>query len=335
MRLPECLGLQSPLLRPPRVRALAVAMAFALAAGCASTPRPPAPLASVEASAEALRLSELALDRWLENEIRLQRISQQVQLRGRALCAEDLAPVLGFAAAGRKSVPRLLATAAQARYPDDGMRDIVVFPGMAAEQGGLRVDDVVLSVGSTAVKSPLAVYRPRRVITDSVALRVSRAGEELEIRIPHTPGCAYPARLSARDEVNAHSSLRSRVTIFPTGLLRAVERDEQIAFVLGHEIGHIILHRAELSLDGYETENRADYLGAYLAVRAGFELEPEDVQIFDLLSLGDVNVIDRLSSTHPVTPARSFALREALREIEHKRTSGVALLPSERSPLSR
>ena len=347
MRLRECLR-PAPFLRPSLARAFhagqvalcacrlaAAALALALAVGCTSTSPKQLPPASPEETAETARLSQLALDRWLANEIRLQRISQQVQLRGRPLCGEDLAPVLGFGVVGRESVPRILAAAAEARYPDERVRVIDVFPGMAAEQSGLRVDDVVLAVGSADVRSPLAVYRPRRAVGDTVALRILRGDQELEIRIPHTPGCAYPATLALGSEVNAHSFLRSRVTVFPVGLLRAVESDEQLAFVLGHEMGHIILHRTQMSLSRYETENQADYIGAYLAVRAGFPLDPEDVKIFDLLSLGDVNVIDRRSSTHPVTPARSFALRETLREIEHKRTSGVALVPSEKSRLSR
>jgi hypothetical protein len=316
---------------------VAGAAALLIAASCTSTGEPK-PEPSPQVVAEAARLSQLALDRWLENEVRLQRISQRVRLAGAEFCGDEVSPVMGFAAAGRESesVPRLLTKAIESRYPDERFRVLEVFPGMAAETGGVRAGDVLLAIGRSRVGSQLSVYRPTDIEQGAIALRVSREGQEFELRIPNIPGCAYPAELFPADSPGAFSIPRRRMTYLPTGLLRAIDSDEQIALVVGHEIAHLIIARVERRfLDSYETENQADYIGAYLAVRGGFVLDPEDATLFDVIMLGDVRTIDRLSPTHPVTPARTFALRETLLEIDEKRRSGAALVPAEKNRLSR
>ena len=316
-----------------RTTLIAAGVTLLVAAGCASTG---ARKAGDETSPEIERLVQLSLDRWLAHEMRLQLVAQKLQVSGADLCGKDVGPVLGLAVTSRDSVPQILAKAAEKRYPDEHLRVTAVFPGMAAERAGLRPDDVLLTVAGAAAKSAFAVYLPKRVDAETVAVRVARAGQELELQIPVTRGCAYPAVLYPGDELNAFSSTRQRFAAFPTTLLRELERDEQLAFVVGHELGHIIMARVHPAFrNSYETENQADYVGVYLTVRAGFAFDAADVSVFDVITLGDVNGIDRRTATHPVTPARTFALRETLREIEQKRSSGVALLPSDRSLLER
>src|SRR5262245_4835389 len=126
-----------------------LAAILAATASCASqaTQQKPSGLAaSPQEIAEGERLLRLGLDRWLERDVRLQRISQQLRLHGRELCGSDVGPVMGFAVAGRKTLPGLFSRPAAAAFPDDRMRVIGVFPGMAAEAAGLRVGDVVLAL---------------------------------------------------------------------------------------------------------------------------------------------------------------------------------------------
>ena len=51
-----------------------------------------------------------------------------------------------------------------------------------------------------------------------------------------THGCANPARLRFRDEVNAFA-WKGKLWV-TTGMLRFVESDDELALVLGHELGH-------------------------------------------------------------------------------------------------
>jgi beta-barrel assembly-enhancing protease len=319
--------------------AIAVACAvLAFAASCAqsSVQRLGLPASASEAEvAEASRLSQLALDRWLEHEIRLQRISQQLRVAGRELCGSDLTPVLGITVSGTEAVPESLVSAAELRFGDERMRVVDVFPGMAAEAAGVKVDDVVLSVGGRGVRSETSVYRPVSP-GEPLALRVSRGGQELELQISNALGCGYASGLLILELVNAAASSGERSTYFTNAMMRALDSDVHLAFVVGHELGHIIIDRVAETNDGRQAdEAQADYIGAYLAVRAGYPLDVEDVRLFDALSLGDLNTIDRRSRTHPVTPARTVALRETLLEIEQKRRAGEPLIPSGKSPLTR
>jgi len=116
------------------------------------------------------------------------------------------------------------------------------------------------------------------------------------------------------------------------GLLRLLERDEAIAFVIGHEIAHQIdLGRGKRRSRIPEDEARADYVGAYLAERAGYRLDPED---FGLVQAAHAQP-RRLTiepTSHPSTPARQVLFRDALVEIATKRAQGEALLPQWRAP---
>jgi beta-barrel assembly-enhancing protease len=291
--------------------------------------------ASEAERAEVTRLSGLALDRWLEHEVRLQRISQQLRVAGRELCGSELTPVLGITVSGTRAVPEPLQEAAELRFGDQRMRVVSVFPGMAGDAAGVEVDDVVLSVGGLGVRSEIGVYRPSST-DEPLALRISRGGRELDIPVSNALGCGYASQLGIFEVVNAFARPSARATYFTSAMLRALDSDVHLAFVVGHELAHIIIDRVAETRGGRQAdEAQADYIGAYLAVRAGYPLDAEDVRLFDVLALGDLNAIDRRAQTHPITPARTLALRETLAEIEQKRRAGEPLIPSERSPLTR
>ncbi len=319
-----------------RVAVAWVALAFAVSCAPSAAQRLGLPASASEAEvAEATRLSGLALERWLEHEIRLQRVSQQLRVAGRELCGDDLTPVLGLTVSGTDAVPESLKGAAELRFGDARMRVVSVFPGMAAEAAGVKVDDVLLAVGGLGVRSETSVYRPSQT-GEPLALRVSRDGRELELQVSNALGCGYASGLAILELVNAFAQPSTRATYFTNAMLRALDSDVHLAFVVGHELGHIIIDRVAGTNAGSQAdEAQADYIGAYLAVRAGYPLDAEDVRLFDVLSLGDLNAIDRRARSHPITPARTFALRETLGEIEQKRRAGEPLLPSGTSPLTR
>jgi beta-barrel assembly-enhancing protease len=286
--------------------------------------------------AEAERLSQRALDHWLESEVRLQRISQRVRVAGRELCGDDVSPVLGLTVSGTMAVPEALQLAAEQRFGDGRMRVVRLFPGMAAERAGVKQGDIVVSVESGKVTSEMSVYRLAPSQAATVSLRIVRDGEEREIQVENDRGCAYSSQLTIQEEVNAFAASGLRGTFFTTAILRELERDEELAFVVGHELAHIIIERvADERSRGQENEAQADYIGAYLAVRAGFPLDEEDMRVFDALALGDLSAIERTSRSHPVTAARAFALRQTLAEIEEKQSAGAALMPSGKGPLAR
>jgi hypothetical protein len=318
---------------------IAAGAALCVVLGCAVSPARQLglpPTASGAEIAEAERLSLRALDRWIEHDSRLQRVSQRMRVAGRELCGGDVAPVLGLAVSGHGAVPESYRAAARVRFAGAGLYVVAVFPGMAAAAAGVEAGDVLLEIASSSVRAERDVYRPRAMLDPAIALRVLRDGTELLLTAESTQGCAYPARLTIAEVVNAAARPSARETYFNTALLREVHDDDQLALVVGHEIAHIILGRVLRTWSSRrDTEAEADYIGAYLAARAGHDLDVGDIEVFDTLVFGNVDAVGRRSRTHPITSARTLALRETLDEIERKRRAGEPLEPSERSPLLR
>jgi len=59
-----------------------------------------------------------------------------------------------------------------------------------------------------------------------------------------------------------------------TGMLKFLHNNDEIAFVLGHELGHVLLGHTSLpdDLGPQIHESNADKYGAYLAIRAGYDI---------------------------------------------------------------
>lgn len=76
--------------------------------------------------------------------------------------------------------------------------------------------------------------------------------------------------------VNANTSLSNKVVTVYYGLLPYIDNDDELAFVLGHEIGHAIdayggpFKWVAMTFNSKEYENKADLTGIDLMVKAGY-----------------------------------------------------------------
>jgi hypothetical protein len=84
----------------------------------------------------------------------------------------------------------------------------------------------------------------------------------------------YPLTIVSSDEVNAYTDGEG-VYVY-TGLLNKMDTDDEMAMVLGHELGHAIaLHNNILQekwTHGPELESQADMLGTFMMLRAGYDV---------------------------------------------------------------
>lgn len=72
--------------------------------------------------------------------------------------------------------------------------------------------------------------------------------------------------------INAYAKWWTREVIITTGLLEFAESNDEIATIIGHEIGHIVLMLGLGDFDrGPETEYKADKLGIIFADAAGYK----------------------------------------------------------------
>jgi hypothetical protein len=284
--------------------------------------------AEEELVGEEAALYEKGLDLWLDRIRQLQSISQRIRVAGEDLCGEDVSPVFGIALARVSELPKSLRKVGKKRFgEDDHTRVVGLIEGFPAERAGLKVGDEVLTINGERVISTTNLYGV--TIDDGslkVVLGVSRDGQKLDLPMEGSLGCRYPAELVDSEVINAYAD-GIRVVFF-SGLLRAFVRDEPIALVMGHEIGHNIqTNTTGQRTGGVVGEARADYIGAYMAERAGYHLTREDFGLAEL-EFASPRRITLKATTHPTGPARVLAFQRTLAEISAKLESGDVLSPN-------
>lgn len=109
-----------------------------------------------------------------------------------------------------------------------------------------------------------------------LALSVRGAGAVREVVLKGTPGCR--SRFELLTDGNEASADGTRVSV-SRQFLSLARSDDEVAFVLGHELAHNILrHRAWLDKVGHgnantrTAERAADRLGVWLMANAGFDV---------------------------------------------------------------
>ena len=146
---------------------------------------------------------------------------------------------------------------------------------------------------------------------------------------------SYPVELEDSGLLNAHADSRKLSISRP--MVDLADNDDQLALVLGHELAHLVLghtvqsfgDRVTRAFDaGHEKndERQADYVGLYLAVRAGYDAD-RGIALWRRMGAA-VPVIIHGDQVHPGTAERYVALRQTAVEIAHKRISGQALMPT-------
>jgi len=193
------------------------------------------------------------------------------------------------------------AALAAALELDRGPGVIAVVPGSPAEAAGIRAGDVLIAIDDASLPPEPGLALPfdaarahsRADAVHALLLRpgrhklsLRRAGEALVVGIDPVPACASRVHLARSDQRNAYAD-GTRILI-TTGLLRRLANDDEVAFVLAHEMAHNILGHAALMRRGTvrtglgrtmgksgavvrATEAEADALAGALMLNAGFD----------------------------------------------------------------
>jgi hypothetical protein len=211
-----------------------------------------------------------------------------------------------------------------------------VVRGGAASRAGVAEDDGLVAINGQplgAVPSPQASSDDRDAALALLArqnpdrpieLTVLRAGKQVTVTLPPSPGCRSKFEVLLGPKMEASSDGR----VIQIGS-RFFERydDEQIAVVVAHELAHTILrHRERLDAAGVKrgllaevgrngrlfrrTEQEADLLGVHLLRNAGYD--PAIAGRFWREHGGDVDGGLFRSRTHPSSKARAAAIEAEL-----------------------
>jgi hypothetical protein len=323
------------------MRLFSAAILFALAAGSAAQGAIAQPSSTEIAASRTTTLREA--------DARVAAIAYRLALAGRGLCPVRH-PLTGlmfhhlaeYLPADRPLMTRLYGL-------DRGPGVLAVLAGSPAAQAGLKAGDVLLAVNGQAFPAPAAQvalrdpgkWRPLAQAGEArleaalgrgpARLRVLREGRELEVTLGSVPGCFGRVRLARNPRVNAFSN--GHDVIVTTAMLDYARSDDELALVIGHELGHFILghppmHGGDKLLASigigsgifWKREEAADRMALRLMAAAGYDL---DAAIpFWRRFLGQYDTDPQIFRYHPSLGARERIARE---EIAAIRAAGAGL----------
>lgn len=170
-------------------------------------------------------------------------------------------------------------------------------------------------------------------------------------------GCYFPLKVQDSPEFNAFTD--GKEVVFHSGIIKLLDKDEELAVVLGHEYAHaMLLHinkkktnmfiglmvdvllsgATGVSTDGAfsnagasayskDFELEADYAGLYLAHRAGYDIS-QAANVWRKMAIETGSATTKqFNTTHPSSPKRFVAQERAYAEIIQKEIDGQPMLP--------
>lgn len=249
-----------------------------------------------------------------------------------ALCPK-VKPSIGIRTHSLESYPKRLRSAAgRVLGADKETRVFHVASGGPADLAGLQRGDIMVDVEGRILEPKTDAWDD--VISKNV-IHVKRGIEQLALGITPALACDYNLRLSSSSAINAYADGRN-ITM-TTAMMDFVENDEELALIIGHELGHNTMGHIRKIIGNYifslggtrytrPFESEADYVGLYYLVRAGYS--PDGVEEFwQRLATVAPKSINR-AKTHPTFPDRYLRIRASRAEIEAKQALGEPLLPN-------
>lgn len=190
--------------------------------------------------------------------------------------------------------PAVRSAVASAFSMRDGVGVLQIVAGSSAERAGLRIDDEILAIGNRSIVDPSAAdarksyARIERVtaLLDAALnegdadLVVRRAGTIMHVTLSAQRGCGGQLALANSGEVNAWSD--GDHVMLTTAMMRLAQSDDELAFVIAHEMAHNILGHSRTASAGIfgfslglgkarRSELAADRLAVKLMADAGYQ----------------------------------------------------------------
>jgi len=298
---------------------MALAMAVALTALAACTTTAPSPPIRDEAlQAERLRMTQIALDGWDAETRRVYGVSQRLlsTALAKGWCTPARADRGVLVESGADLPPGLAAEVRAAAPKATGLRVVAVAANaVAAAAAGIVAGDLVLAVNGEPVSPanwPVAAWHAAQ----DVELRIADAQGERTVRLASQPTCAVDVVMDASHDLSAETAANGTIHV-AQGMVQALQDDDSLALVIGHELGHrahsdSALPRLLDASASQDQERQADLFGLRLLVEAGYDTR-RVADVWDRLARLDP---DRIGQNwlrdHPLRAERSLRLHEAI-----------------------
>jgi beta-barrel assembly-enhancing protease len=277
---------------------------------------------------------------------RLYTVADTVALRGASLCGTRVRAHTGMRTWSRDSMGPQSPQAGAHEGLDHAVTVFAIAKDGPAARAGLKTGDKITSINGESIPAmagAMSIYTAKIETALAqrapIAIGYTRDGERAIARVSPVPACDYRVVFANSPMANALTDGTS-VTVM-RGLVNLLSRDEELALVVGHEIGHNVLghfargrelgHQsgpftpgAQASMRQFEKE--ADYIGLYFVALAGYDMDTAINSSQRMAAASPMG--DRGTATHPSQAERHAVLQAALREIRAKRAQGQALRPN-------
>ena len=334
-------------------------IALALLAGCQPTSQVPT-ITNKQAADEAELQRELALTESTKLENRARDVWFRIASANVDLCGETTVKYTGVTANRADKVPKENQAAMLVLFNvDDKVTVITTIKGSPADLAGLKPNDKILKANGKVIED-LGKMSSEIQANDSTTLDITRNGQPLTVTLTPVRVCNYPIGVPVNDSVNAWAD--GKTINVTSAMMRFVESDDELALIIGHEMGHNIMDHigkkkgnviAGAVLDGVvatvlkmpspgntfsnmagnafsqDFESEADYVGTYYAARAGYDVSVAK-NLWRRMAATHPAGIHLEGGSHPSTAKRVLAIAETQDEIEHKKAAGQPLVPTQK-----
>jgi len=222
------------------------------------------------ASHREAALREEALERYRTDQKRIVDVAYRLAVAGAPICDEEVAPLLGAIIARGSDFGRSQKKQTELVFgASDEITVFAVAEDSPAKRAGLVPRDQILAVDGSKPDQARDVFdQLRKAGSEEPLLRIRRGEEVFDVALPRTIGCPYGLFVAPSGGIDTDRFRNNKEMLIPTGLLRFVEDDDELAIALSHQIGHQILQ----SFRTAKNEPRADELGLQIASLAGFDV---------------------------------------------------------------
>lgn len=343
----------------------AIVALTAFATGCAPTTTQ----INIDQSAlaqEAQKQQEFAVKDYIDNSIRLHKVSYPLVKSALPYCADDTRRGIGAMAVTASSFPKELQSVANDLWDiQENVIIVSVVPGSPADIAGLKFGDTLKEVNGKKVTSgKQAIDDFYSMLTEgtnniTVDVTIQRDNKTEVLAISTEPVCSYLALLVHGDDVNAFADGNN--IFFNTGMMRFASTDFELSVVVGHEIAHNVMGHVDKKMTNYALgsvvdvfaavygvntqglfgsmaagayskgfESEADYVGLYILEHAGYDIKPASDFWRKMAIAHPGNIKSNHGASHPATPERFLALENTVQEIETKKLNGLDVSPNQK-----
>lgn len=242
-------------------------------------------LAAILLAAAPANANQAVLDQLRTYDETVGAIGYKLARDGVALCPASVVPLAGLRVHTLGQYARAVQTDAKTLF---GLGDypaiLTLSRDGAAARAGLKAGDWIVSINGADLKGGPGYAGVERfdaaleaaLVKPPARIVIERAGQQQTVDLTGIAGCASRVELVPGRKLNAVAD--GAFVQLTTGVLQEAHDDDELAFIIAHEMAHNILgHRQRLNRIGRSAANvraaeiEADRLGLKLMQAAGYD----------------------------------------------------------------